>query len=65
VIQARGKIIPWHEGLTLKNVLQKIGFDIPGIFVLLDGKKVRREEWDTCLVRDDATVDVHRIAAGG
>jgi len=65
LVEARGKALTWHEGLTLKSVLQKIGFDIPGIFVLVDGRKVRREEWDTYLVPDNARVDVHRIAAGG
>jgi thiamine biosynthesis protein ThiS len=65
LVQVRDKAVSWHEGLTLRNVLQEIGFDIPGIFVLVDGRKVRREEWDTYRVRDNTRVDVHRIAAGG
>jgi len=65
VVTARGRSIPWRKHLTLRKVLQEIGYDIPGIFVLVDGRKVRREDWDTFPVRDGAQVDVHRIAAGG
>jgi thiamine biosynthesis protein ThiS len=65
LIQAKGQNIPWDEKLTVRQVLQKIGYDIPGIFVSVNGRKVRREEWDISPIPDGATLEVHRIAAGG
>ncbi len=65
LVQARGKNIPWDEKLTVRRVLQQIDYDIPGIFVSVNGRKVRREEWDSSPVPDGATLEVHRIAAGG
>ena len=65
MVQAKGKNIPWDEKLTVRRVLQQIGYDIPGIFVSVNGRKVRREEWDNSIIPDGATLEVHRIAAGG
>jgi thiamine biosynthesis protein ThiS len=65
VVQARGKNIPWDESLTVRRILQQIGYDIPGIFVSVDGRKVRKDDWDSSPVPDGAVLEVHRIAAGG
>ena len=65
MIRVKGKLIPWHENLTVRHVLREIGYDIPGIFVLVNSQRVRRDDWDNSHVPDNATMDVHRIAAGG
>jgi thiamine biosynthesis protein ThiS len=65
LITARGKEIVWHANMTLSSVLKEIGYLIPGIFVLVNDEKVRRDRWDTYRVPDGAKIDVHRIAAGG
>ncbi len=65
MVRAKGQSIPWHEKLTVRRVLQEIGYDTPGIFVSVNGRKVRKDDWDSSPVPDEATLDVHRIAAGG
>jgi sulfur carrier protein ThiS len=65
VVQAKGKSISWDETLTVRRILQIIGYDIPGIFVSVNGRKVRKVDWDSEPVPDGAVLDVHRIAAGG
>jgi thiamine biosynthesis protein ThiS len=65
LVQAKGKKIPWDENLTVRRVLQHIGYDIPGIFVSVNGRKVRKDDWDRAAVPDGAVLEVHRIAAGG
>jgi thiamine biosynthesis protein ThiS len=57
--------MPWRDGLTVRDVLKEIGYDIPGIFVLVNRQKIRRERWDDFSIPDGSEVDVHRIAAGG
>jgi thiamine biosynthesis protein ThiS len=65
LVRAKGKDIPWEETLTVRKVLQCIGYDIPGILVSVNGRRVRRHEWDNVPVPDGSSVDVHRIAGGG
>ena len=65
LVRAKGQSIPWHDKLTVRQILQKIGYDIPGIFVSVNGRKVRKNDWDSSPVPDGATLEVHRIAAGG
>jgi thiamine biosynthesis protein ThiS len=65
VVRAKDQTIPWHEKLTVRQVLQQIGYDIPGIFVSVNGRKVKKDDWDSVPVPDGATLEVHRIAAGG
>jgi len=65
LVLAKGKEIPWDENLTVRHVLQQIGYDIPGIFVAVNGRKVRKDDWDRTALPDGAVLEVHRIAAGG
>ena len=65
MVQAKGKEIPWDEKLTVRKILQQIGYDIPGIIVSVNGRKVRKDQWDHAPIPDGAMLEVHRIAAGG
>jgi thiamine biosynthesis protein ThiS len=65
LITARGKEITWNENLTLREVLKIIGYDIPAVIVAVNNEVVRKRDWDTFKVPDEARVDVHRMAAGG
>jgi thiamine biosynthesis protein ThiS len=65
LITARGKKITWNANLTLRDVLKKIGYDIPAVIVAVNNEVVRKRDWDTFLVPNGARVDVHRMAAGG
>jgi thiamine biosynthesis protein ThiS len=65
LITARGKKIVWNENLTLREVLEEVGYDIPAVIVAVNKTVVRKRDWDTFLVPDGAQVEVHRMAAGG
>ena len=57
--------IEWHEGMTIRQVLDIIAYDFPYFIVAVDKKIVHSGEWDTYRVPDGAVVDVHAIVPGG
>lgn len=65
VITAKGKRLEWHEGMTVREVLTRLGYNFPSLLVRVNGTVVRRREWDGFLVPDEAQVEVKPIVAGG
>jgi|WetSurMetagenome_2_1015567.scaffolds.fasta_scaffold274984_2 sulfur carrier protein ThiS len=65
MITARGKKMDWHEGLTVQEVLEKLGYALPMAIVNLDGRRVERKDWTATVVPDGATLDAYVMAAGG
>ena len=65
MITAKGKKLDWHEGLTIREVLDTLGYNFPSVLVRVNGTIVRRKEWDSSAVPDEADVEVRPIVAGG
>lgn len=65
MITAKGKPMEWHAGLTVEEVLKRLGYAIPAAVVRLDGKPVPRPEWAATRVPDGAVLDVQAMMAGG
>ena len=65
MITAKGKQLDWHEGLTVREVLDILGYNFPSILVRVNGTIVRRKAWDSAVVPDEAQIDVRPIIAGG
>jgi sulfur carrier protein len=65
MITAKGKQFQWHEGLTVREVLDTLGYNFPSVLVRVNGEIVRRREWEKALVPDEADVEVQPIVAGG
>ena len=65
MITAKGKQLDWHEGLTVREVLDILGYNFPSVLVRVNGTIVRRKAWDSAVVPDEAQVDVRPIIAGG
>jgi sulfur carrier protein len=65
VITAKGKQLDWHEGLTVREVLDILGYNFPSVLVRVNGTIVRRKAWDSAVVPDEAQVEVRPIIAGG
>jgi len=65
MITARGKPMEWHEGLTMSEVLERLGYALPAALVALNGRNVPREQWPVTAVPDGAVVDVQVMMAGG
>lgn len=65
MITAKGKQMEWHEGLTVEEVLKRLGYAVPTAMVLLGSKLVPRQEWSATRVPDGSVVDVRAIISGG
>jgi thiamine biosynthesis protein ThiS len=65
MITAKGKRLQWHEGLTVREVLDTLGYNFPSVLVRVNGEVVRRKSWDTTVIPDEADVEVRPIVAGG
>ena len=57
--------LDWHEGMTVQDVLDRMGYTYALITVTVNGTLVRRDEWQTHRVPDDAAVGIFHLAHGG
>jgi sulfur carrier protein len=65
MITANGKQLTWHEGLTVRELVDTLGYNFPSVLVRVNGGVVRRRLWEVSLVPDAAQVEVRPIVAGG
>ena len=65
MIMAKGKPMPWRDGLTVQDVLDGLGDTPPGAIVLLDGTPVPLLKRAATSVPDGAEVAVYPMMAGG
>lgn len=57
--------IEWEEGLTVRNLLDRLRYTFPHIIVTVDGELVRRDEYPIRAIPDGADVRVIHLIAGG
>ncbi|MCD6461435.1 MAG: sulfur carrier protein ThiS [Thermoplasmata archaeon] len=65
MIKVNGRPMEWQEGMTVKDVLDAMGFTFPMIVVKIDGVVVRREDFATKEVPDGAEVSAIHLISGG
>ena len=65
MITAKGKRLEWHQGLTVRDILDTLGYNYPSVLVRVNGTIVRRKVWDGTVVPDEAEIEVLPIVAGG
>jgi len=64
VVNAR-ETVEWREGITVRGVLDALGWDYALITVTVNGAFVPPEEFDVHCVPDGARVQAIHIAHGG
>ena len=57
--------LPWHKGMTVRDVLTAMKYTFPHIIVVINGTVVRHDAYDTTTIPDDADVRVVHMIAGG
>ena len=65
MITAKGKELSWHEGLTVQDVLETLGYAFPLVIVRVNGELVKKSRWTEFAVPDGASIDVQPVVAGG
>ena len=57
--------IPWHEGLTMSELIEKVANGHIYAVVKMNGRLVSRPHFETTLVPDGASVTPIPMIAGG
>lgn len=64
IVNNRDKV-NWHEGMTAKDVLEKMHYSFNMITVTVNGTLVPPEDVDEFLVPDNANFGAFHLAHGG
>lgn len=65
MVTLKGGQIPWHENLTVAEIINKLVGDTPILIVRVNDTIVKRKQWNTFEVPDGSKVDVYYAVAGG
>jgi len=65
VIVVNDRRVEWREGMTVRGVLDEMGYDFPLITVTVDGEFVPADDYETRAVPDGADVRVIHLHHGG
>ncbi len=57
--------VEWHDGMTVQDVMDAMGYDFVLITVFVNDEFVSEDDYLTTIVPDDANVAVIHIAHGG
>ena len=57
--------IDWHEGMTVQDLVDRMGYVISIITVSVNGQLVQKEDYATYEIPDNAEVNVFHLAHGG
>ncbi len=64
-IKVNGHEIDWEENLTVRKVLKKMNYVFKMLVVKVDGKLVKKENYDTFIIPKSADVKVIHLISGG
>jgi sulfur carrier protein len=64
-IEVNGQILDWNEGLTIRDVLQKMRYTFRMLVIKINGSLVKKADYDTTLVPEGAIVEVIHMISGG
>lgn len=64
-ITVNGHLIDWEDGMTVRDVLKRMNYTFRMLVIKIDGKVVKKEDWDTAKVPPGADVKVIHLISGG
>lgn len=64
-ITVNDNIIDWEAGLTVRGVLKKMNYSFRMLVIKVNGKLIKKDEYDTALVPEGAEVLVIHLISGG
>ncbi|MBW6513393.1 MAG: sulfur carrier protein ThiS [Candidatus Syntrophosphaera sp.] len=64
-IKVNGHDLEWEEGMTVRRVLAKMNYTFPMLVIKIDGRLVKKEDWETAEVPSGADVSVYHLISGG
>ncbi|MBD3414197.1 MAG: sulfur carrier protein ThiS [Candidatus Aminicenantes bacterium] len=64
-ITVNNRTIEWEENMTVRRVLEVMNYTFKMLVVKVNGRLVKRKDYDHALVPKDADVKVLHLVAGG
>jgi thiamine biosynthesis protein ThiS len=65
MITVNGEKVEWHDGMTVRALLQACKYVFPLLIVTIDDTLVQRRDYETTPVPDGANVRVVHLMSGG
>ncbi len=65
MITVNGDTLPWHEGMTVRDVLTAKRYTFRMLVVRINGTVIQKTAFDTASIPDNAVVDVIHLISGG
>jgi thiamine biosynthesis protein ThiS len=64
-IEVNGETVPYIEGETISELLQRMNYVFPMVVVAVDGKLVLETEFTSSKFGDGAKIEVIHLTSGG
>lgn len=65
MILVNGERIDWREGMTIQDVLDACNYVFPLLVVKVNGKLVKKPQYDSHIVHDGDEIKVLHMISGG
>ncbi len=65
MITVNGITLDWHEGKTVRDVIQEMHYLFPLLIARINGKFIPRNKYDSTVIPDEASVDIIHLMSGG
>ena len=65
MIHVNGEQSEWSRGKTVRDVIKEKNYIFPLLIARINGKLIPRDEYDSAVIPDEATVDIIHLMSGG
>ncbi len=65
MIIVNGEQTEWSRGKTVSDVIKEKNYIFPLLIARINGKLIPRDEYDSTVIPDEATVDIIHLMSGG
>lgn len=65
VFKVNGNQLPWQEGLVVSDALKLMNYTFKMLVVKMNGELIKRENWQTTSIPENADLKVIHLISGG
>jgi len=65
MILVNGEEFAWFEGITVRDVIREKNYIFPLLVVRINGRLIRRSDYDSATIPDNANLDIIHLISGG
>ncbi len=65
MIQVNGREVEYKKNETVRELLKRMKYTFPNIVVKINGKLVKRDDFENTIVPDNSKIDAIHMISGG